>query len=117
FDMQIKEINNKLLVSNHILSELTWIDAVTRLPNNHAFVDAAKKGVKHSARYHESIALIILEVDCIDTLDDKKLKEEAEHCLIRVSNCLKEAAQRPNDFVAHYGRNVFCILLSETDYK
>jgi diguanylate cyclase (GGDEF)-like protein/PAS domain S-box-containing protein len=98
--------------------EIIWnqanFDQLTQLPNRRMFLDHLEQEIKKSARTHQPLALLFLDLDLFkevnDTLGhdmgDKLLKETAE----RLRQCVRDT-----DTVARLGGDEFTVILSDLD--
>lgn len=115
FSNQLHEVNEKLLSSNQILSELSLKDPLTRLGNRRSFEEALLKICRGAIRDKESICMMMVDVDNFKFYNDTYGHQAGDNCLQQVGQVLKQSLRRPGDFVARFGGEEFAVLLPNTD--
>ena len=88
-------------------------DGLTDLPNQRAFQDEIPQAVASAARYQESVALAILDVDDFKFINDRHGHPHGDAVLRRVAEVLRES--RPGDRSFRTGGDEFALLLAHTD--
>jgi len=88
-------------------------DGLTDLPNQRAFQDELPQAVASAARYQESVALAILDVDDFKFINDRHGHPHGDAVLRRVAEVLRES--RPGDRSFRTGGDEFALLLAHTD--
>jgi diguanylate cyclase (GGDEF)-like protein len=98
-----------------ILLRLTWLDAVTGIPNRERFDKALESEWRRNARNRTPIALLLMEVDHFEAFCEQYGKPTGDESLRRLIGALTDGIQRAGDVVGRYGERVFACLLPETD--
>ncbi|HTA12312.1 MAG TPA: bifunctional diguanylate cyclase/phosphodiesterase [Solirubrobacteraceae bacterium] len=88
-------------------------DGLTDLPNQRAFQDEFPQAVAAGARYQDSLALVLLDVDDFKLINDRHGHPHGDAILKRVADTLRET--RPGDRPYRMGGDEFGLLLSHTD--
>jgi diguanylate cyclase (GGDEF)-like protein len=88
-------------------------DGLTDLPNQRAFQDELPQAVAAAARYHDPLALAVLDVDDFKFVNDRHGHPHGDAVLRRVAQVLREA--RPGDRPYRIGGDEFALLLAHTD--
>ncbi len=109
----------KAHLENHrfreILQRLTWLDAVTGLPNRERFEEALDNEWRRNARNRTPIALLLMEVDHFNQFCEIHGKSAGDETLRRLIAALTGGIQRAGDVVGRYSDRAFACLLPETD--
>lgn len=106
---------NELELLNEKLSRMSYIDALTQIPNRRSFVDYITRELFRAKRQEESIALLIIDIDFFKEYNDNYGHVEGDKCLTKVACLLKKALKREIDFVARYGGDEFVAVLSSVN--
>ena len=113
----------KIRVKNHItlklksdwLEELSMVDGLTHIPNRRFFDEEYKKKCKETIRDHNTVALLMIDVDYFKRYNDHYGHGKGDECLIKIAGALKSTLKRPNDMVARYGGEEFIVILQGID--
>lgn len=114
FGKQLREVNDKLLTSNQLLSELSLKDPLTRLGNRRFFEENLALLCRSAIREHRSVSLLMIDVDFFKSFNDTYGHQAGDGCLQQVAQVLKEGIHRATDFGARYGGEEFAVLLGDT---
>jgi diguanylate cyclase (GGDEF)-like protein len=98
-----------------VLQRLTWLDAVTGIPNEERFQEALDSEWRRNARNHTPLALLLMEPDYFDPFCETHGKPAGDEALRRLVESVTEGIQRAGDVFGRYGETRFACLLPETD--
>jgi len=107
FQRQLKEVNLAL-------TEASYTDLLTGLPNRRAMVDRITSELDRSARGHSRPALLLADVDHFKQVNDTYGHEVGDQVLHGLAVVFR-AALRGYDTCARWGGEEFLVLLPETD--
>ncbi len=116
FGKQLREVNEKLLSSNQLLSELSLKDPLTRLGNRRAFEETLSRNCRSAIRDNEPLCMLMIDVDNFKSFNDTYGHQAGDYCLQQVAQVLKQGIHRASDFAARYGGEEFAILLADTPF-
>lgn len=109
----------KVHLENHrfrgILQSLTWLDAVTGIPNREKFDEALDAEWRRNSRNRTPISLLLMEIDHYQEFCEQHGPQAGDEALRRMIGALTAGIQRAGDVVGRYGDQVFACLLPETD--
>jgi diguanylate cyclase (GGDEF)-like protein len=88
-------------------------DGLTDLPNQRAFQDEFPQAVASAARYEDSFALALMDVDDFKLINDRYGHPHGDAMLQHVAEVLREA--RPGDRPYRVGGDEFALSLTHTD--
>jgi diguanylate cyclase (GGDEF)-like protein len=89
---------------------------LTALLNRAAFEDQIRRVWQQAQRDRQTIAVIMIDIDCFKAYNDRYGHIAGDDCLRRVSTALRDAARRrPLDFVARYGGEELVAVLYGAD--
>lgn len=97
------------------LKELSYTDALTRVPNRRAFDRALDQEWQRSSRSGLPLSLLLIDVDFFKQLNDIAGHQIGDACLIRIADALRAALPRSTDMLARYGGDEFAAILPNTD--
>ena len=92
-------------------------DALTELPNRHAFMDQLRCSIAHASRNQTQVALLFLDLDRFKTLNDTLGHPVGDELLEVVAERLRGLVRR-SDMVARIGGDEFMVMLQsvQRDY-
>jgi diguanylate cyclase (GGDEF)-like protein len=107
-------LGGRLLMRDHrmVLNSATR-DRLTELPNRRAFDDEFPDVVAAATRFEEPLALILVNVDDLELINDRHGPAQGETTLSVVSGVLRSA--RPSDRPYRIAGDGFALLLARTD--
>jgi diguanylate cyclase (GGDEF)-like protein len=86
------------------------------LLNRAAFEDQIRRVWQQAQRDRQTVAVIMIDIDCFKSYNDRYGHIAGDDCLRRVSVALRDAARRrPLDFVARYGGEELIAVLYGAD--
>ncbi len=94
------------------LEHQAFHDPLTGLANRALFANRVEHALARSARNHESLAVLFLDLDEFKTVNDGIGHDAGDELLIAVGQALQECL-RPVDTVARLGGDEFAILLED----
>lgn len=114
FGNQLREVNEKLLNSNQLLSEMSLKDPLTRLGNRRSFEETLQRECRTAIRNTAPISLLMVDVDFFKSYNDTYGHQAGDYCLQQVAQVLKQGIHRAPDFASRYGGEEFSIILPDT---
>ena len=121
FNKLIKKINvqNKQIESiNDYLTELSYIDPLTKLHNRRMFREKFEELLISAKKNEKSISLIITDIDFFKNYNDFYGHIMGDKTLMEVALCLKEAFDTDKEeYVFRYGGEEFIMLLYDKDLE
>ena len=92
-------------------------DALTRLGNRRAFEEESQRAWARAMRYRETIAILIIDVDCFKQFNDHHGHVAGDEALSAVAACIRANVKRPDDVCARYGGEEFAVILPRTSLE
>ena len=108
------ERNRELSEAVELLERLSSEDPLTKLPNRREFDRRLALEWGRAHRELQSVALILVDVDCFKAYNDHYGHPAGDACLQRVAGALSSVPQRSSDLVARFGGEEFVVLLPDT---
>ncbi|PJI95458.1 diguanylate cyclase (GGDEF)-like protein [Acidovorax sp. 69] len=96
--------------SNRVMAAL---DALTGVANRRSLIAALDRDVARAVRMHESIALMMVDIDHFKNVNDQYGHPVGDQVLCSVVNVLRQRV-RAQDLVGRYGGEEFMVLLPDT---
>lgn len=96
------------------MQQLATIDELSGVANRRAFKDAAARSIARSERSGKSVALLMLDLDGLKTINDRFGHPAGDRAIVTVAQCCLDAV-RTSDMVARLGGDEFAVLLPDTD--
>jgi len=110
-----KTTEEKLIVLQKELEELSFKDSLTGIPNRRMFDSIMEAEWANALRNHQPLSLIMLDIDYFKQYNDHYGHIQGDDCLKLVGQALSSAATRSRDFLARFGGEEFVLVLPETD--
>lgn len=104
----------KIKSLNTQLERLSYLDALTNIPNRRFFDESLSREWKRAVRNQEPLSLIIIDVDYFKEFNDTFGHQQADQCLIQIAAVLSQSIKRASDFAARYGGDEFAVILPKT---
>jgi diguanylate cyclase (GGDEF)-like protein len=115
--LQLQDTNSKLAQANEALERLAALDGLTQIANRRHFDHSFEKEWRRLSREHQSLSLIMIDIDYFKLYNDTYGHLAGDDCLYQVAQAIAGVVQRPADLVARYGGEEFIVLLPNTDAK
>jgi len=112
-----KEIIAKLDTANKKLKELSYLDALTKIPNRRAFDEKIISEVAAAKRSNGSLSLLLIDIDNFKDYNDHFGHEKGDDALFKVAQAIKNVLPRETDFVARYGGEEMAVILPYTSIE
>ncbi len=97
--------------SAHALQKRSATDGLTGLANRRSFDEAIEQEWQRSRRHHETLALLLIDIDHFKKHNDNHGHQAGDECLRLVARTLASTARRAGDLPARYGGEEFAVLL------
>lgn len=108
--------NRTAFLEHRQLVEVATHDGLTTLLNRAAFEDQIRRVWQQAQRDRQTVAVIMIDIDCFKSYNDRYGHIAGDECLRSVSRALRDAARRrPLDFVARYGGEELVAVLYGAD--
>jgi len=108
---ELEEANQRLGEANVMLKRLSFIDALTEIPNRRYFDEFLAQEWGRAARDDQALSLILIDIDHFKKFNDAYGHQAGDECLKWVAAFLATVARRPGDLVARYGGEEFAVVL------
>jgi diguanylate cyclase (GGDEF)-like protein len=95
------------------LRRLSMTDALTGLPNRHAFEARLRDEWRRSRRYRAPLALLLIDVDSLKQVNDEEGHEAGDRVLRDVAGAIRHTL-RGTDIGARWGGDEFAIIAPNT---
>jgi diguanylate cyclase (GGDEF)-like protein len=89
-------------------------DGLTGIANRRSFNDNLSREFERARRYHESLSLIMVDLDHLKKINDTYGHQAGDEAIKTIGRVLKHSS-RSIDLAARYGGEEFCLLLPNTE--
>jgi len=113
---QLREQNEQLQQANEVLEQLSITDGLTKLHNHRYFQETLAREIKRVSRTHETLAMLLIDIDDFKALNDRLGHAAGDTVLVRIARILNESV-RESDVLARYGGEEFVVLAPGTDLE
>lgn len=108
------DMTHKRKLVEEALEEMAVHDGLTGLYNHKYFYTSLEKEIARDDRYHNSVALLLIDIDHFKIVNDRYGHRAGDTILRSLSQRLKKRA-RSTDCVCRYGGEEIAIILLETN--
>lgn len=106
----------ELTASNDMLKSLSYLDALTNIPNRRFFNEFLYKEWRLAVCEHGlPLCLIMIDIDQFKQFNDTFGHQFGDDILVNVATTLSGTVKRPGDLFARYGGEEFAAILPKTD--
>ena len=112
--VDIKEKTRKIEKQKEILHDQAYHDGLTGLPNRTLFYDRLRRGIKHSKRNNNNMALFFIDLDNFKEINDSLGHNIGDKVLIEITRRLRSKI-REEDTLARLGGDEFTIIMENLD--
>lgn len=110
----VDERTDALREANERLSELSFSDALTGIPNRRRLDEALDAEWKRAVRFGHPLSLVLADIDFFKRYNDALGHPAGDRCLVEVARVLQANARRAGDVAARFGGEEFALLLPAT---
>jgi diguanylate cyclase (GGDEF)-like protein len=104
-----------LLKSEQRYRELATADALTGLANRRGFDERLESEWQRAIRAHESVAILLMDVDLFKSYNDIYGHIGGDECLRCIASVIAGALQRSSDRASRFGGEEFAVILPNTE--
>lgn len=97
------------------LERLVCVDSLTGVANRRHAMDMLTIEWKRSAREQTPLALIMIDLDCFHSYNERYGHLGGDACLQQAADAMVRCLRRPSDFLGRYGGEEFMAVLPNTD--
>jgi diguanylate cyclase (GGDEF)-like protein len=112
---ELEQSNRQLERANRLLMSLSYLDALTGIPNRRQFDEVLEQEWRRAHREGWSLSLVMLDIDLFKQLNDTYGHQTGDECLRRVAAAVSASLHRAGDVAARFGGEEFAIVLPVTD--
>ena len=105
----------QLTRANELLVELSYVDALTSVPNRRRFDDLFNEEWRRCMRAGSPVSLVMIDIDSFKVFNDTYGHLVGDGCLKSVALCLADGLVRSGDAIARYGGEEFAVILPATE--
>jgi diguanylate cyclase (GGDEF)-like protein len=110
----VGERTEELREANERLSELSFSDALTGIPNRRRFDETLNAEWKRAIRFGHPLSLVLADIDFFKRFNDTLGHPAGDRCIVEVARLLQSNARRAGDLAARFGGEEFALLLPAT---
>jgi diguanylate cyclase (GGDEF)-like protein len=101
--------------ANELLVDLSYVDALTSVPNRRRFDDLFQEEWKRCLRSGSPLSLVMVDIDSFKGYNDSFGHQVGDECLKSVALTLADGLVRSGDAIARYGGEEFAVILPATE--
>lgn len=114
-EAEVLRIQKHLATAIERLEKLAITDVLTDVANRRCFDDTLAQEFNRARRSHQSLSLLLFDLDHFKLYNDHYGHQPGDECLKRVAQAAKKSFQRSGELVARYGGEEFAVILPSTD--
>jgi CheY-like chemotaxis protein len=99
--------NTELERANRLLQSLSYVDALTGIPNRRHFDELLDQEWRRALRDESSMAVVLIDVDLFKAFNDNYGHQSGDDCLKHVAVEVSGSLRRGGDLAARYGGEEF----------
>jgi diguanylate cyclase (GGDEF)-like protein len=107
--------NAELERANRMLQSLSYVDALTGVPNRRHFDELLDQEWRRALRDESSMCVILIDVDLFKAFNDNYGHQSGDDCLKHVAVEVSGVLRRGGDLAARYGGEEFGVVLPATE--
>jgi diguanylate cyclase (GGDEF)-like protein len=112
---QMTQKNTELERANRMLQSLSYLDALTGIPNRRHFDELLDQEWRRALRDESSMCVILIDVDLFKAFNDTYGHQSGDDCLKHVAVEVSGVLRRGGDLAARYGGEEFGVVLPGTE--
>ncbi len=112
---KVKQRTAELEKANQELSNIAYIDKLTKIANRRQFDYSLAQEWHRHLREKKPLAMILIDIDYFKRYNDHYGHQAGDKCLTKVAQAIAEVPHRATDLVARYGGEEFALILPDTD--
>jgi diguanylate cyclase (GGDEF)-like protein len=116
-ERELTEMAEQLDAANKKLTQMSYLDGLTAIPNRRYFEEFFKREWKNAIRENGFLSLIMFDIDCFKAYNDTYGHLNGDDCLKKIAKTLNNSLKRPRDFLCRYGGEEFIAVLPDTDKR
>jgi len=107
--------NAELERANRMLQSLSYVDALTGVPNRRHFDELLDQEWRRALRDESAMSVILIDVDLFKAFNDNYGHQSGDDCLKHVAVEVSGVLRRGGDLAARYGGEEFGVVLPGTE--
>jgi diguanylate cyclase (GGDEF)-like protein len=109
------EKNAELERANRLLQSMSYVDALTGVPNRRHFDEIFDQEWRRALRDESSLSIVFIDVDLFKVFNDSYGHQTGDDCLKRVALEVSGGLRRGGDMAFRYGGEEFGVILPRTE--
>ncbi len=110
---RLEHLRRRAFLEAQLLRDMANRDGLTGIHNRRAFDEHLNRLWQQAVRDHQSVALLLVDIDHFKAYNDYYGHQAGDQCLRQVAHILTQVCRRPLDFAARYGGEEFAVVLYE----
>ncbi len=108
---RLEHLRRRAFLEAQLLRDMANRDGLTGIHNRRAFDEHLNRLWQQAIRDHQSMALLLVDIDHFKAYNDYYGHQAGDQCLRQVAHILTQVSRRPLDFTARYGGEEFAVVL------